>query len=155
MTSPSPTESSQPTGPIVVGVDGSPSSLDALAWAVGEAHRGGVPVVAVAVWCLPTNYGWNVEWVGAIDFEGEARHALEQNVAKVVGAVGDPVVTLKVVNGHPSPVLVEESHHASLVVVGTRGHGEFAGFLLGSVSSFVATHAACPVVIVRDGLGRA
>jgi len=54
-----------------------------------------------------------------------------------------------VVEGHPAEVLVEASSHADLLVVASRGHGQFGGMLLGSVSQHCATHAHCPVVIVR------
>jgi nucleotide-binding universal stress UspA family protein len=56
------------------------------------------------------------------------------------------------VEGHLASVLTEQSKNASLIVVGSRGHGEFAGMLLGSVSEFLATHARCPVLVVREGL---
>ena len=57
--------------------------------------------------------------------------------------------TLAIIEGHPALVLDHESRTASLLVVGSRGHGEFIGMLLGSMSEFLATHARCPVVIIR------
>jgi len=57
----------------------------------------------------------------------------------------------RVVEGRPAAVLVNESQGADLLVVGSRGHGGFAGLLLGSVSQQCAHHAACPVVIVHRG----
>jgi len=53
------------------------------------------------------------------------------------------------VQGHPAPVLVEASKGADLLVIGCRGHGEFAGMLIGSVSEFCATNAHCPVLVHR------
>jgi nucleotide-binding universal stress UspA family protein len=53
--------------------------------------------------------------------------------------------------GHPAPLLVEASRGAALLVVGSRGHGEFAGMLLGSVSEHCVSNAHSPVVVVRDG----
>ena len=76
---------------------------------------------------------------------------LEESVEKTLGPDTKESVTLAVVHGHPAPALLAESQRASLVVVGSRGHGEFAGMLLGSVSEYLATHAHCPVVIVRHG----
>ena len=55
-----------------------------------------------------------------------------------------------VVEGHPAPALVDASRGASLLVVGSRGHGEFAGMLLGSVSEHCVTKAHCPVLVLRD-----
>ena len=53
------------------------------------------------------------------------------------------------VEGYPAPTLIDEAREADLLVVGSRGHGAFAGMLLGSVSQHCAQQAACPVVIVR------
>jgi nucleotide-binding universal stress UspA family protein len=59
------------------------------------------------------------------------------------------VVHLKVTEGHPAFVLTDAARGAALLVVGSRGHGAFAGMLLGSVSEYCAAHAPCPVVVVR------
>ena len=69
----------------------------------------------------------------------------------VLGSDRKMKVTLTVTEGHPGMVLSTASRGAELLVVGSRGHGAFAGMLLGSVSEYCAAHAACPVVVVRDG----
>jgi nucleotide-binding universal stress UspA family protein len=56
-----------------------------------------------------------------------------------------------VLEGHPAPVLLELAKDADLLVVGSRGHGQFTGMLIGSVSEHVVSHASCPVVVVRHG----
>jgi len=56
---------------------------------------------------------------------------------------------IRVIDGHPAPVLVEASKGAELLVVGSRGHGEFVGMLIGSVSEYCAAHALCPVLVHR------
>ena len=63
-----------------------------------------------------------------------------------------PGVTIQtsVLEGHPAPVLVKASDGADLLVVGSRGHGEFAGMLLGSVSEHCVSNARCPVLVLRD-----
>jgi nucleotide-binding universal stress UspA family protein len=67
----------------------------------------------------------------------------------VLGDISTRDVTVQVLEGHPALQLTEASRHASLLVVGCRGHGEFAGMLIGSVSGFVSTHSHCPVVVIR------
>lgn len=142
-------DASEAPQPIVVGVDGSPSSMAALRWAEQQAERCGTTVEATISWELPTTYGWSTEWVANVDFEGDAKAALSKCL-DAAGLSQNPRIQGCVVRGHAATVLVEASRHASLLVVGTRGHGELAGMLLGSVSSYAATHAHCPVVIVRD-----
>ena len=83
-----------------------------------------------------------------------AEELLEKRPAR--SSEGDGVeIERRVVEGAPGAVLVEESRGADLLVVGSRGHGGFAGLLLGSVSQQCAHHAECPVVIVRAPSGRA
>jgi nucleotide-binding universal stress UspA family protein len=58
-------------------------------------------------------------------------------------------VEAKILEGHPAPVLIRESKGADLLVVGSRGHGEFVGMLIGSTSEHCVANAACPVVVFR------
>ena len=141
------------SGPVVVGVDGSDSSKEALVWAAHWAKLTGTTLTAVTAWNFPTMYGWGGPAPLPADFDPEAlaRGSLEESVSQALGEHPDIVVTTEVAEGHPAPLLVERSKAASLVVVGSRGHGAFTGMLLGSVSEFVITHAHCPVVVVRDG----
>lgn len=60
------------------------------------------------------------------------------------------VLEYKIIEGHPAPVLVAESREADLLVVGSRGHGEFIGMLIGSTSEHCVTNASCPVVVFRE-----
>jgi nucleotide-binding universal stress UspA family protein len=134
---------------IVVGIDGSPSSKAALAWAAQQAALTGAPLTVVSTWHYPNDYGY-VSWLpDNVDFSDDARAVIDQTITEVLGDETKIEVTRLVVQDHPALALVEESKSAALVVVGSRGHGEFAGMLLGSVSEFIATHAHCPVVIVR------
>jgi nucleotide-binding universal stress UspA family protein len=139
---------------IVVGVDGSDSAQEALRFAVREARLRGVEVRAVMGVDLVTvaagMAGWGPAGVARdpIELEKRARAALD----KAVDALGEPadVEVERVVNyGQPSKVLIEEALGADLLVVGSRGHGGFAGLMLGSVSHQCAMHASCPVVIVH------
>lgn len=137
------------TPPVVVGVDGSDASKDALRWAADYARMNGTPLKAVSAW------HWPVSLVGALpmpdDFDpmAEAHDNLEAILTEVLGAAPGCPVSSQVVGGPASAVLIEESQSAGLLVVGSRGHGGFTGLLLGSVSEHCARYAACPVVVVR------
>ncbi|HZU79998.1 MAG TPA: universal stress protein [Acidimicrobiales bacterium] len=135
---------------VVVGVDGSEHSKQALAWAVRWAKLQGEPLVAVAVWHFPVAWGWAVPVPDDYDPEAAATRMVGDVVTEVLGEHPEVEIRTEVVSGQPANVLVDQSSRAALVVVGSRGHGEFAGMLLGSVSTFVVTHAHCPVVVVRD-----
>jgi nucleotide-binding universal stress UspA family protein len=133
---------------IVVGVDGSEPSIDALEWAVSQARRTDAALKVVTVWNRPTDYGWG-PWPADWEPQKDAESVLRIAVSKVLGDDPDIEVVEQVVEGHPAPTLVDSATGADLLVVGCRGHGAFAGMLLGSVSNHCASHAPCPVVIVR------
>lgn len=134
---------------IVVGVDGSPSSEQALRWAARQARLTGGELHAVTAWALPTTYGWAPL---ALDFDWEdiARSNLEQTLQGALGGPQAAPVQRHVVPGHAARVLLDAAADADLLVVGSRGHGGFSGMLLGSVSQHVISHAPCPVVVVRE-----
>lgn len=135
--------------PIVVGIDGSHSSKVALEWAVCQAKLTHEPLAIITTWQHPKSYNWTQLSPQETDFAPIAQCLLDDSVNAVLADNPDLYVTALVVQGHPAVTLVEHSRGASLVVVGSRGHGEFIGMLLGSVSAFLAAHAHCPVVIVR------
>ncbi|GAB3309012.1 universal stress protein [Epidermidibacterium keratini] len=139
---------SESKGRIVVGVDGSEASLDALKWASAQAKLTGGSLVAVISWVIPASYGVAFGGEDAIDWKENASRALDE---ALTAALGDEAsqVERRIEQGHPSYVLVEESKNADLVVVGSRGHGGFAGLVLGSVSSYVVSHSECPVTVTR------
>ena len=137
--------------PIVVGVDGSQSSLAALRWGVRQAKLTGAPLDIVSAWEWPVSYlGWGPPPVPPdYDPADEARRQLDKAVSAVL-TPGDAIEARQsVTEGHPAPVLEALSKTADLVVVGSHGHGEFAGMLLGSVSQHCVTHCRCPVVVIR------
>ncbi|HEY9413259.1 MAG TPA: universal stress protein [Pseudonocardia sp.] len=139
---------------IIVGVDGSDSAQEALRFAVDEARLRSAGVRAVMGIDLVTVAAGMAGWGptgAALDptaLEHRARAALDQAV-DVLGEPADVKVERVVKYGQAAQVLIEEAGGAELLVVGSRGHGGFAGLILGSVSHQCATHAACPVVIVR------
>jgi nucleotide-binding universal stress UspA family protein len=138
----------QRTGRIVVGVDGSPASIEAIRWAAGQAALTGGVLVAVTAWSIPASYGVAFGGEDAIDWRQNAEQALDEALEEALGADAAKVERI-VDQGHPSYVMTEASKNADLVVVGSRGHGGFTGLVLGSVSQHVVAHAECPVVVTR------
>jgi nucleotide-binding universal stress UspA family protein len=136
-------------GRIVAGFDGSPSSLDALTWAVRQAERTSASLEVVMCWDWPSSYGWAVPVPEDFDPEDDIRATLETALAPLRTAQTGVVIDGRVVRGHPAPILVEASKGADLLVVGSRGHGEFVGMVIGSVSEHCASHAHCPVLVHR------
>jgi nucleotide-binding universal stress UspA family protein len=137
---------------IVVGVDGSEGSKPALRFAVEEAALRGDSVRAVCVWQVPVALYAGSAYAATIEpkiYSDTSRDAARQQIDEVVGSGAKAEVELVVREGGAAHVLVEESADAAMLVVGSRGHGGFAGLLLGSVSQQCATHARCPVTIVH------
>ena len=135
---------------IVVGVDGSPASSDALRWAADEARLRGAILRVVYGWMLPTMIYPAYGPAGMYEeMPAEAEGRTRTQVEQVLGDHHDLQVELEVHEGRGAEVLLDAAKGADMVVVGSRGRGGFSGLLLGSVSSQVAHHAACPVVIVR------
>ena len=143
------TSLSQSGGRIVVGIDGSPSSLDALSWAARQAQLTAAGLEVVTCWEWPSSYGWAMPIPDNFDPEGDIRGTLEAALAPLRTAHPGMDVEGRVVRGHPAPILVEASKGAELLVVGSRGHGEFVGMVIGSVSEYCAEHAHCPVLVHR------
>ncbi len=141
-----PSTASRPAERIVVGVDGSPASVDALKWAIRQAALTGAAVEAVLAWQYPMAYG-GYPGSGDIDWPANARTALDTALAEAVDS--NAAVSRRVVEGHPAQVLIDAAAGADLLVVGSRGRGGFVGMLLGSVSEHVSAHAPCPVLVVR------
>lgn len=146
-------------GKIVVGVDGSPASREALRWAAAEAELRDARVVAVHAWAfippaplaepgmIPVAA---VDIPGAVDAEREAAQAeLDGALAEAFSDGVPERVEGRLVEGDAAEVLELEAHGADLVVVGSRGRGGIASVLLGSVSRHVVDHAVCPAVVVK------
>lgn len=136
-------------GRIVVGIDGSPSSLDALGWAARQAHLTQSTLEVVMTWEWPSGYGWAVPVPDDFDPEVDVLQNLDAALSGVRPEYPDVQFELRSVNGHPAPALVEASRGADLLVVGSRGHGEFVGMVLGSCSAYCVTNAHCPVLVHR------
>ena len=138
---------------MVVGVDGSPTSEAATAFAFEAASLRRVPLVAVHVWrdvlvdaTMAPLLDWDV-------IDSDEREVLAERLAGWSEKYPDVPVRRLVARDRPARALVEESGRAQLVVVGSRGRGGFHGLLLGSVSQALLHHAHCPVAVVRSPRG--
>jgi nucleotide-binding universal stress UspA family protein len=138
--------------PIVVGVDGSTSSNDAVWWAAENAVRRGAPLHLVATMFVPGTYGVPVGlppvYFEDQELEGKRRLSRATDLAREASG-RELTIESELVPGQPSRVLLDRTHDAQMLVVGSRGLGEFSGGLLGSVSAAVAAHSHCPVAVIR------
>jgi nucleotide-binding universal stress UspA family protein len=132
---------------IVVGVDGSEPSYEALRWAARLAPTLGATIQALGAWEYPYTDGTLP--VPIMDWERLSVDAINQSIRDVFGDTPPAGLVTTVERGHPSRILVDAARGASMLIVGSRGHGGFAGLLLGSVSQYVAEHATCPVLVVH------
>ena len=136
---------------IVVGVDGSPPSRTALGWAAAEAADHQAELLVLSVWepgLIPPTGNPSVGHT-AVRTSESAADELVQLIRDELGDEPPVLVQPRVAQGNPAHVLIEASEDADLLVVGPRGHGGFAGLLLGSVSQHVAAYAKCAVPVAR------
>jgi nucleotide-binding universal stress UspA family protein len=146
------TEAPEPL--VVVGIDGSPSSSRALAWAADEARARDATLEIVHAWQPPYvgGYPFVPASVDLGAFEEGAQKVMADAIAPAdLTGLQDRVRQTVVCSG-PAAALLEAATHASVVVVGARGVGRIERFFLGSVSDQVAQHAASPVVVVHDSV---
>jgi nucleotide-binding universal stress UspA family protein len=145
--------SDQRSPKIIVGVDGSDGSKTALRWAIAQAQVTGATVEAVAAWQDPVIYGPSYGFVPMPYPDGGSVQAITEKVladtvAEIAGTDSQAQIHTRVMHGHPAQVLMDAAGGAQMLVVGSRGHGTFAGILLGSVSQHCVQHAPCPVTVI-------
>jgi nucleotide-binding universal stress UspA family protein len=139
---------------IVVGVDGSPLSQQALRWAHFLARATGSTIEAVITWePLAASYGGAPTGWKAVPYDQnvaeDAHSVLVDTLTAVFGEQLPPGLQTTVREGSAAKILLDVSSGARMLVLGSRGHGGFAGLLLGSVSAACAEHATCPVLVVH------
>ena len=142
------------SGRIVVGIDASEEARAALRWAVEEAAFRSASVSAVHVWHdVVASGGLDIQVIDPTQLEAAAESMASSTVALVEEEMGGfpRPVTIELAHGHPGRALLDAAEGADLLVVGSRGHGGFAGLLLGSVATYVVHHASLPVTIVPVG----
>jgi nucleotide-binding universal stress UspA family protein len=133
---------------IIVGVDGSAASVEALRLGSRLAAALGMPLEAWGCWEYPGYEGYLA--TGVEGFGHEAEENLETALTEAFGPNRPGHVTAKIIHASARAALIEGSKGAAMVVVGSRGHGGFAGLLLGSVSAACVAHAHCPVLVVHS-----
>jgi nucleotide-binding universal stress UspA family protein len=136
---------------IIVGIDGSTHSHQALEWALSEAAARHAPLTVLTVHqALASNWGDPV--LADQDLTKRAREAAQEETDIVLGKVSEeerpPSVTVRAVTGVPAEELLDAAADADLLVVGSRGAGGFKRLLMGSVCTQVTHHAHCPVVVI-------
>ncbi|MGZ4619162.1 MAG: universal stress protein [Frankiaceae bacterium] len=143
--------------PVVVGVDGSLGSIAALSWAARQAHATGARLLVVHAWQVahagphlsPVVRGRRSSPMPSRERVARDAHANVESALRLSGChPQDAAVDVAVLEGEPGPTLVVAAQEASVLVVGTRGHGPLARMLLGSVSAYCTEHATCTVVVV-------
>nr|BFE71957.1 hypothetical protein GCM10020092_052580 [Actinoplanes digitatis] len=128
--------------PIIVGTDGTDSSLSAVRWAAAEAERRELPLRIVYAYD-----GDSQEWIDVARLTADAVLAFADDRARETAP--NAAISTEALAGPAVPRLLDLARGAELLVLGSRGRGGVAGLLLGSVSQRMATRAACPVVVVR------
>ena len=131
---------------VLVGVDGSEESANAVEWAARYATQTGGTLELLIAWYWPPSYGYPMA-ISGYDPEAIARGVVEKASAEL--SLPPERLRVTVVGGPPAQQLVAASARADLLVVGSRGHGGFVGLLLGSVGAHCVHHAHCPVLVVR------
>lgn len=142
---------------IVVGVEGSKGSRDALRWAIEEAKLRNAVIEVVTAY-LPTyvpaapDFGYVP--LDPVDLEAEVTKMQQELIAEVTSEVDATGVTIErvMVKGRAPDSLLKQAEGTAMLVVGSRGRGGFRGLLLGSVSQQLAQHSTCPLVIIRPGI---
>jgi nucleotide-binding universal stress UspA family protein len=137
----------------VVGVDGSTQSIEALRWAARIAAGTGARIEVITTW--EPRLGMSGPFVASVDGtyigpEDDAQALLSRVVDAAYGSDRPPNLTLRPREGDAADILIEASKTAQLLVIGSRGLGEVAGLLLGSVSAHCAEKAQCPVLIMHE-----
>jgi len=144
-------------GPVVVGVDGSPASAEAVGFAFEEAALRGVPLRAVLAWNpreVFTYGGWAVIGPPVEDLQRDALRSLDEALAGWSEKFPEVEVHRSAPAAHPTQALAAATSRAQLLVVGSHGRHGLPRVVLGSVSSAVVLHADCPVAVVRPAVTR-
>jgi nucleotide-binding universal stress UspA family protein len=139
--------SAESPGGVIVGIDGSPASMQALTWALNYARFTRSATQVIVAWDRLPNLGLALLAPGSCASEMSAEQMLDRLIEQLRAEYPQQLIEGRVIQGQAAPLLVEASAGADLLVVGSRGHGELVGMLIGSVSEYCATNAHCPVLV--------
>lgn len=135
---------------IVVGVDGSEHSKNALRWAAKLAPLLNCTIYAVNIWQYPLMVGVEGTVMYQWEPDKEATRTLDRTIDDIFGAHVPDGLSREIKQGNTTTELVELSKNATMLIVGKRGLGGFIGLLMGSVSRSLVEHAKCPVLVLHD-----
>lgn len=139
-----------PTGPVVVGVDGSRADIAVLRAAFDRSRRLGVDLQVIHAWDAPSHLLPTPRWSGEAGLlERQAQTVLDHAIEPLAATYPDVSVDARLVTTSPTAALVRASAEASIVVVGSHGAGALRGLIAGSVCHGVMYHASCPVEVIR------
>lgn len=140
------------TAPVVAGVDGTPQSLRAVAWAAAAAARRHAPLRVVNAFGIPDAFTGETippqDWLGARRRESEA---VVREAVEVAGKQPELVTERESTAEAPIPLLLRLSEDARLMVVGSAGRGVLGDLLIGSAALALTARARCPVAVIRGG----
>lgn len=135
---------------IVVGVDGSAASIDALRWAVHQAKITGARLEVIAAWEVP----WTImvsPTKADDDYLRDVRERIDPAIQEGLSDAEGVDVTVRVIEWDSAAALISAAAGADMLVIGSHRYGTMKGMHLGSVASYCAHHASCPVMIHRNG----
>ncbi|SDP30281.1 Nucleotide-binding universal stress protein, UspA family [Actinopolyspora xinjiangensis] len=141
------------TRTVVVGVDGSEASTDAVRWAASVASWRRARLLVVHVF-RPVGVNTRLEAADGADIPRDVEHILTFAASAAHGGPDGPPVRTHRVRGHPVPALLAETQHAELLVLGASGREGFPGMLVGSTAIAVLSRAVCPVAVIRPRPGQ-
>jgi len=133
---------------VVVGVDGSENSVEAVRWAVDYARAKGLNVRVISAFDIP----WRIFITPTStdeNYADAAKEALDSTMERAFPDGTDLQIKRQVVQGRPELALGAASENAVVLVIGSHGVGLLPGVTLGSVANYCVNHASCPVVVVR------
>ncbi|GAB3682174.1 universal stress protein [Saccharopolyspora tripterygii] len=133
---------------VVVGVDGSQESVRALRWAADHVRQVGGILHVVTVWYQPVQFGYRLASPDT-ELQKQGQRALDSTVEQVKPEFPNVDIRPRLIRGQVVDEFVKLSRQCDLMVVGDKGHGAFAGMMVGSVAMKIVHHAVCPVTVVR------
>lgn len=138
---------------VVVAVDGSEASKQAVRWAANTANKRGIPLRLASSYTMPQFlYAEGMVPPQELfdDLQAEALEKIDEARAIAHEVAPDIKIGHTIAEGSPIDMLLEMSKSVTMIVMGSRGLGGLSGMVMGSVSGAVVSHAHCPVVVVRE-----